>query len=132
MECPALLKTEFPLILIPSACWLFSLAAIRKMNHTARNQFSGLSAILTVLLMIALVIFRFAAPYAKLPRPRNALWFGVTLTLLCGVGIFLRAWSLHNREKLAAEEIAPYCKAGFLIVSGAALSFAIAYSGAAA
>lgn len=131
MEYPALLKTEFPLILIPSVCWIFSLAAIRKMNKTARNQLSGLSAIVTILLMIALVAFRFTASQAKLPRPRNALWFGVTLILLCGVGIFWRAWTLYNREKLAAEEIAPYCKAGFLIVLGAGLSFAIAYFGAA-
>ena len=131
MEYPAFLKTAFPLILIPSVCWLFGLVTIRKMSKTARNLFSGLSAIVTVLLMIALVVFRFAAPYAKLSLRKNALWFGVTITLLCGVCVFWRAWALYNRETLAAEEIAPYCKAGFLILSGAAASFVIAYCGAA-
>ena len=131
MDCPAFLKTAFPLILIPSACWLFCLVTIRKMSKTARNLFSGLSAIVTVLLMIALVVFRFAAPYAKFSLRKNALWFGLTITLLCGVCIFWRAWALYNRETLAAEEIAPYCKAGFLILFGAAASFVIAYLGAA-
>ena len=130
MGYPAFLKTAFPLILSPSVCWLSGLVTIRKMNKTSRNLFSGLSAIVTVLLMIALVIFRYAAPYAKLSLRQNALWLGVTITLFCGVCIFWRAWALYNRETLAAEEIAPYCKAGFLILSGAAASFVIAYCGA--
>ena len=138
MDYPAFLKTAFPLILIPSVCWLSGLVTIRKMGKTSRNLFSGLSAIITILLMIALVafrfalvVFRYAAPYAKLSLRKNALWFGVTITLFCGVCVFWRAWALYNRETLTAEEIAPYCKAGFLILSGAAASFAIAYCGAA-
>lgn len=125
------MSSPAPLILIPSVCWILGLVAIRKMNRTSKNLFSGLSLIVTLLLMIASVAFRYAAPYVKFPLRDDALWFGVTLLLLCGVGIFLRAWALYNRETLSAEEIAPYCKAGFLILSGAALSFVIAYLGAA-
>lgn len=116
-----------PLIFIPSLCWILAMFAVRNMDRTRKDWLSALSLIITILLMIALLLFRQFAPKAGLRLSGTALLFSVTLTLLGGVGIFRRAWGLYEREKLASEEIAPYCAACFVMLIGAVVSFHIAY-----
>lgn len=131
MKFPAFFGTVFPPLLIPLACWILGMLALRKMNRTSKNLFFLFSLLLTILLMIALLILRLVLRSIRPAWSMNVLCFSVTIVLLCGVGIFLRAWSLYGREILSAEEIAPYCAAGFWILFGAALSFHIVYLGAA-
>ena len=109
-------------LLIPFCCWLLGLLATRDMNRTRKNWLSAASLFCTVLLMIALLLFR-AFVQAGFRVSGHATLTAVTVTLLCGVGIFLRAWSLYDRDRLAAEEIAPYCVSGFLIELGALGAF---------
>ncbi|MBQ6207118.1 MAG: hypothetical protein IJK52_08550 [Oscillospiraceae bacterium] len=116
-------------LLTPFVCWLLGLFAMRKMNRTRKNALSGLSLIFTLALMIALTLFREAVGRLS-PAPdrlsAKTILLSVTLVLFCGVGIFWRAWSLYVRDRLSADEIAPYCAACFAILIGAAVSFHIA------
>ena len=129
MESPAFLESKFALLLIPSGCWLLGMFAIRNMNRTRKNSFFALSLIFTLALMIALTLFREAvgrlSPATDRLSEKTLLLF-VTLTLCGGVGIFWRAWSLYVRDRLSADEIAPYCAACCAILIGAAVSFHIA------
>lgn len=106
-------------LLIPFCCWLLGLLATRDMNRTRKNWLSAASLFCTVLLMIALLLFRATGFRVS----GHATLAAVMIALLCGVGIFLRAWSLYDRDRLAAEEIAPYCLSGFLIELGALGAF---------
>lgn len=106
-------------LLIPFCCWLLGLLATRDMNRTRKNWLSAASLFCTVLLMIALLLFRATGVQVS----RHATLTAVMITLLGGVGIFLRAWSLYDRDRLEAEEIAPYCVSGFLIELGALGAF---------
>lgn len=120
------MSSPAPLILIPSVCWLLAMFAVRNMSRTRKNWLFALSLILTILLMIALLLLRLFAPGAGLRLSAKSVLLSVTLTLLGGVGIFGRAWGLYEREKLAPEEIAPYCAACFVMLVGAVVSFHIA------
>ena len=60
MQSPAFLGTAFPLLLIPSGCWLLGLFVTRNMSRTRKNWLSALSLMFTVTLMIALLLFRLA------------------------------------------------------------------------
>ena len=111
-------------LLIPFCCWLLGLLATRDMNRTRKNWLSGASLFCTVLLMIALLLFR-AFVQTGFRVPEHVTLAAVMIALLCGVGIFLRAWSLYDRDRLAAEEIAPYCVSGFLIELGALGAFCV-------
>ena len=129
MESPAFLESKFALLLIPSGCWLLGLFAMRKMNRTRKNALSGLSLIFTLALMIALLLCREAVGRLSPVTDRlseKTLLLSVTLVLFCGVGIFWRAWSLYVRDRLSADEIAPYCAACCLMLVGAVVSFHIA------
>ena len=130
MEYPAFLGTALPLLLIPSGCWLAGLFAVRNMDRTRKNSLLGLSFIFAVALMIALtlcreIVGRFAPATADRLSVKTIL-LSVTLTLCGGVGIFWRAWSLYVRDRLSADEIAPYCAACCLMLIGAVVSFHIA------
>ena len=126
MESPAFLESKFALLLIPSGCWLLGLFAIRNMNRTRKNSFFALSLIFTLALMMALTLFREAVGHLS-PAPdrlsAKTILLSVTLVLSCGVGIFWRAWSLYVRDRLPADEIAPYCLSALLILCGAVTAF---------
>ena len=129
MESPAFLESKFALLLIPSGCWLLGMFAIRNMNRTRKNSFFALSLIFTLALMIALTLFREAVGRLFPATDRlsaKTILLSVTLVLFCGVGIFWRAWSLYVRDRLSADEIAPYCAACCLMLVGAVVSFHIA------
>ncbi len=129
MEYPAFLESKFALLLIPSGCWLLGMFAIRNTNRTRKNSFFALSLIFTLALMISLTLFREAVGrFAPAPDRLSAktLLLSATLVLFCGVGIFWRAWSLYVRDRLSADEIAPYCGACCLMLVGAVVSFHIA------
>ncbi|MBQ9521384.1 MAG: hypothetical protein IJR72_02295 [Oscillospiraceae bacterium] len=120
------LETAFPLLLIPSGCWLLGLFAMRNMSRTRKNLLSALSLLFTVTLMIALLLLRLFLPETGFRYSAKAALFAVTLTLCGGVGIFLRAWSLYWRDRLSEEEIFPYCLSALLMLSGAVAAFHIA------
>ena len=130
MQSPAFLGTAFPLLLIPSGCWLLGLFVTRNMSRARKNWLSALSLMFAVALMIALLLFRLAvralAPPTGFRLSAKTLLLSVTLTLCCGVGIFVRAWSLYWRDRLSAGEIGPYCLSALLMLSGAVTAFHIA------
>ena len=101
------------------------------MNRTRKNWLSALSLFFTVLLMIALLLFRvfvrYFGPETGFRLSGKVTLAAVTVTLLCGVGIFLRAWSLYGRDRLTEEEIGPYCVSGFLMELGALGAFHVVY-----
>ena len=126
MDFPIFLQTVFPPLLLPFCCWLLGLVATRGMDRTRKNWLSAVSLFLTILLMIALLLFRTFVYYSgRFRASGNVTLVSVAITLFCGVGIFLRAWSLYDRERLAAEEIGPYCLSGFLLELGALGGFHI-------
>lgn len=126
MEFPIFLQTVFPPLLLPLSGWLLGLLATRRMDRTRKNWLSGASLLLTVLLMIALLLFRaFVRLSGRFRASGNVALASVVIALFCGVGIFLRAWSLYDRERLDAGEIGPYCVSGFLVELGALGAFHI-------
>lgn len=132
MNFPIFLQTAFPPLLLPFCCWLLGLLATRRMNRTRKNWLSAASLFLTVLLMIALTLFRAFVRYSGRFRVSgNVALASVMITLLCGVGIFMRAWSLYGRDRLSEDEIGPYCVSGFLMELGALGAFHIVCLGAA-
>ncbi len=130
MRLPVFLQTVFPPLLLPLSGWLLGLLVTRRMDRTRKNWLSAVSLFLTVLLMIALLLFRLSVRRFGFRASGNVALASVLVTLFCGVGIFLRAWSLYTRERLDAGEIAPYCVSGFLVELGALGAFHIVCLGA--
>ena len=125
MRFPTFLQTVFPPVVIPFVCWLLGLWATRNMSRSRKDWLSASSLFLSVLLMIALLLFRVSVRYFGVRVSGTVTLASVVVALFCGVGTFLRAWSLYGRERLSEEEIGPYCLSGFLMELGALGAFQI-------